>query len=220
MTATAPAHEVGSDLAAEINLKVGNLTPGTRYFYAVKAQNEAGVAGAFATVAVVTADVEGVCAAVASPSVGQVLYPGRQYHLAAVPAGTTVSSGSPLYGWLDQGAGGEYTVLDPSQPLSTAGQAFWTWSRCDRLVDLAPSGDGFVSLPLGAYRASMVGNPSATSAATVSGHDFAAGWDPALNDGAGGYHISDYREPQNVAVGAGIWTFSFVPTEVRIEVAG
>jgi hypothetical protein len=66
----------------------------------------------------------------------------------------------------------------------------------------------------------MVGNPSATSPATVSGHDFAAMWDPSLNGGAGGYRISGYRDAQQLAVGQGTWVFAYTDTTVEIRSSG
>ena len=68
-------------------------------------------------------------------------------------------------------------------------------------------------MPLGAYRASMVGNPSATSPADVTGHDFAAAWDPDAN----GYRVSGYRQPHTLAVGEGSWAFSYVDTTITVS---
>ncbi|HUP70832.1 MAG TPA: hypothetical protein VM142_13610 [Acidimicrobiales bacterium] len=73
-----------------------------------------------------------------------------------------------------------------------------------------------MELILGDYHASMVGNPSSSSSATVTGHDFSARWDADRNGGAGGYEISAYRAPQCLAVGEGMWAFSFVPTTLSI----
>ena len=78
-----------------------------------------------------------------------------------------------------------------------------------------PGGPDSAAFDLGAYHASMVGNP-ARSSSSVTGHDFAARWDPSLNDGAGGYHISGYRETQTLAVGEGAWVFSFVQSQIHI----
>jgi hypothetical protein len=74
-----------------------------------------------------------------------------------------------------------------------------------------------VTAPLSAAHASIVGNPSGIASATVSGHDFAAMWDPALNGGAGGYHVSAYRQPLSLQVGQGVWVFSYARTTVTIN---
>ncbi|HUP70297.1 MAG TPA: hypothetical protein VM142_10845 [Acidimicrobiales bacterium] len=50
----------------------------------------------------------------------------------------------------------------------------------------------------------------------MTGHDFFARWDPSLNDGAGGYHVSGYREPQDLATGEGAWVFAFQRTDIKL----
>jgi hypothetical protein len=73
-----------------------------------------------------------------------------------------------------------------------------------------------VKVPLGAYHASLVGNPWSASPATVSGFDYAAVWDQGLNNGHGGYRLSGYRQAQTIGVGAGLWVFSFSPTTIDV----
>jgi len=63
----------------------------------------------------------------------------------------------------------------------------------------------------------MVGNPSGRAPATATGHDFAARWNPTLNGGAGGYQISPYQAPQSLAVGDGIWVFSYRDTTIQLD---
>ena len=107
-------------------------------------------------------------------------------------------------------------MLDGGGPV-TGGRGYWAWFACATTVTL-PSGAGAsgpITLPLGAYHASMVGNPT-TTPASVSGHDFAAVWDAQ----AGAYRMSGYRQPQSLAVGEGAWTFSYSATEVRIAPSG
>jgi len=74
-----------------------------------------------------------------------------------------------------------------------------------------------VGLALAAYSASIVGNPSSSSSATVSGHDFAATWHPEFNAGAGGYEMSGYQHDEGVPLGAGIWVFSYRDTLINIQ---
>ncbi|HVE47253.1 MAG TPA: IPT/TIG domain-containing protein [Acidimicrobiales bacterium] len=154
------------------------------------------------------------CPSLPQPSAGQAVLAGG-YSLVGMPAGTVVASAAPLYGWLNQGAGGRYTVDDANRALE-AGRGYWAFSTCPRLVSLASAGSSSASSSLGAYRASMVGNPSGTGPAAVSGHDFAARWDPNLNSGAGGYRLSDYRQPRVLGVGEGIWVFTYQDTTIQI----
>lgn len=201
----------------------------TRY-YAVRAANNDGEVGPFAVASYTSPGIavddvpatplapvppapEG-CPAVA-PGPGQVSYLAG-YSLTSVPAGTVLGADSPLYSWFDQGARGNYTTIGSSAPTE-AGRGYWAWFDCPSLVELAGSGADSVTLPLGAYRASMVGNPSGAGPATATGHDFAARWDPNLNAGAGGYHVSGYRQAQELAVGQAMWAFSYVATELSIR---
>lgn len=203
--------------AEEVELAVEDLAAETTYFYAVKAVGPLGAVGEMSkVVSVITgaATSAAACPPVQA-STGQHLLGGGRYRIVGYPEATIVGSTSPLYGWLDAGAGGTYLMQPSSDPV-VAGRGYWAWSACDRAVTLAVGGPNSVKLPLGAYHASMVGNPSGSSPATATGHDFAAAWDPDANGGAGGYQISAYREPQLLAVGEGTWVFAYVPTEIKI----
>jgi hypothetical protein len=126
-----------------------------------------------------------------------------------------VASQSPLYGWLDLGAGGAYSTRAGSDP-AVAGRGYWAYFSCPKVLGPLTSGDASVSLPLGGYRASMVGNPSGAGPVAMSGHDYAARWDPSLNGGAGGYRLSGYRQAETLAVGQGAWAFSYADTVIRL----
>jgi len=147
-----------------------------------------------------------------------VVYPARRYALIGLPAGTVVGSDSPLYGWFDLGAGGGYSVEPGDRPVS-AGHGYWAWFACPHPVDLIAGGGDVATFDLGAYRATMVGNPAA-GPAEVSGHDFAARWDPALGEGGGGYVMSAYRSPLALAAGEGAWAFSYVDSRIRVGPPG
>lgn len=150
-----------------------------------------------------------------SPGTGQVGYPAG-YSIIGLPGGTSVPAQSPLYSWFNVGNGHAYHADDPATTTTVAGHGYWAWFSCPRVVTPG-TGHSSLTLPLGADHASMVGNPSGTAAATVSGYDFAAHWDQSLNGGAGGYSISGYRQPQTLGVGAGMWVFSYVDTTVTIH---
>ena len=126
-----------------------------------------------------------------------------------------MAAGSPLYGWFDLGAGGAYSSQDTTQPVAS-GHGYWAWFPCPRAMSVSGDGSPSATSNLGAYHASMVGNPSGGSQSTVAGYDYAARWDPALNGGAGGYHLSGYRQAQTLAVGEGIWVFSYDATTITI----
>lgn len=198
----------------ELHLAVGNLVPATTYHYAVRAVNDIGAGPVSEGVSVTTASSPvpaPACSVAPTPATGQVSMAGGQYSLVGFPGGTTLGEGATLYGWFDQGAGTDYTSQAGADPL-VSGRGYWAWSPCSRLVDLAESATS-ASMPLAAYHASMVGNPSANGPAQVAGHDFAATWDPASES----YRLSAYRQPQSLDVGQGGWVFSFVPTRITIE---
>jgi len=205
-----------------VSLTVGDLLPATTYHYAVAALGADGAAGeASKSVSATTLALSGpggvACRAITDTAAGQLLLRGGRYHLVSAPEGSVIGSTSPLYGWMDLGAGGAYSVEAPTTPVS-AGRGYWAWSACDRLVELAnPSAAASsASFPLGAYHASMVGNPSPASSAQLTGHDFAATWDPDANGGAGAYVMSGYRQSQPLAVGQAAWAFSYGATTLTI----
>jgi len=128
-----------------------------------------------------------------------------------------VGAQSLLYTWNDKNQG-SYSSQTPDQAVQS-GIGYWAYFSCPIAVSIG-LGTSSASFPLGAYHASMVGNPSGTSSATVTGHDFAARWDRSLNGGSGGYQISAYQQPQSLAVGEGTWVFSYAPTTVAIRAPG
>lgn len=203
-----------------VTLAVNDLEPATTYHYAVRALGPDGAVGPIsnpASATTATAGIDGTsCPKSLAPVAGRVLYTGGSYHLAGLPGGSVLQSTSPLYGWSDQGAGGSYSIQAGNEAVAS-GRGYWTWSACDRLVVPSGAGDPSVTTHLGAYRASMVGNPSARDGAVIKGHDFAVRWDPTINDGGGGYRISGYREPEVLAAGEGAWVFNYSAGEVTIR---
>lgn len=190
-----------------LSLSVTGLRRQT-YHYALRALDDAGNVGPISNPTSVTLG----CIAPA-PGPGRVIYP-PGYHLVGLPAGTRVPSQSVLYGWFDLGRGGRYSTQNPAQSVE-GGRGYWAWFSCPRAVDLG-AGSPSVNWALGGYRASMVGNPSGTAPAVVSGHDFTARWDPSANGGSGGYRVSGYQEKQILAIGEGIWAFSYRDTTLSV----
>lgn len=207
-----------------LSIDVGDLDPGTTYYYAVRAVAPDGQRGPITKVEATTSGTPGstggvgrACPSVA-PDAGQLAYP-KGYSLVGLPAGTVVPALSQLYSWFDQGAGGAYASQPVTQPVA-AGRGYWAYFSCPSVVDVGSATSGSLRLALGAYRASMVGNPSATKASSVSGYDYAARWDPTLNAGAGGYAMSGYRAATSLRPGEGSWVYSFSATQVLINPQG
>lgn len=206
-----------------LSLTVGGLVPGTTYHFALRAVRPGGDTGPpSASVSATTLGVappplppmERACAALGETPPGSVAYPAG-YSLVGVPAGTVVGSRSPLYGWLDLGAGGAYSTRAAGDPAE-GGRGYWAYFSCPKLLGPLGPGEASVRLPLGAYRASMVGNPSGREPVAMSGHDYAARWDPSLNGGAGGYRLSGYRQAETLGVGQGAWAFSYTDTVIQL----
>lgn len=193
-----------------LTISVDDLAQGTTYYYRLRAIDAAGNTGPLSNPASATPG----CVA-ATSGTNQVSYPGG-YSLVGLPEGAVVPSQTSLYGWFDLGKGGRYSTQEPAQPV-VAGRGYWAWFSCPRVVNLPTGGVNSTRSSLGAFRASMVGNPSATRPATVTGHDFAARWDQALNGGVGGYRISAYQAPEVLAVGEGIWAFSYRDTSIQVD---
>ncbi|HUP69659.1 MAG TPA: kelch repeat-containing protein [Acidimicrobiales bacterium] len=207
---------VPEEVGDRLNLEVNDLSPGTTFHYALRALNTVGTQGPISNHAAAATFAEAVAppTTCADPTLttGALIYP-RGYSLIGLPTGTVVASQSPLYGWLNLGAGGAYSNSDRVQ----GGHGYWAWFACRGLVEPASPGTSSVDIAVDDYHAAMVGNPSATSPVSVNGHDFAARWNPALNHGAGGYSISAYREPQSLVVGEGMWVFNYVRSEIQIR---
>ncbi|MCA1571829.1 MAG: kelch repeat-containing protein [Acidimicrobiales bacterium] len=198
-------------VGAQLSVVVKPLEADTTYHYALKAVTEGGALGPLSN----PAQAKTAACSPATAGAGAMSYP-RGYSLVGLPGETRLTaSGSPLYGWWDQGAGGTYSSQEANTPVGS-GRGYWAWFACPSVVTMSGAGTSSTSAPLGAYRASMVGNPSGTGPSTVSGHDYVARWDPALNGGDGGYQVSGYREAQPLPVGEGLWVFSFVDTTIAI----
>jgi hypothetical protein len=138
---------------------------------------------------------------------------GAGYSLVGLPAGASVPADSPLYGWFNLGSGNHYTTADPTETRTDGGRGYWAYFACPRSVSLPATGMDPTTLPLAASHASMIGNPYGGSPALVTGYDFAARWDPAIN----GYRVSGYRQEQSLSIGEGMWVFSYVSTSIVIR---
>ncbi|MGQ0521864.1 MAG: NHL domain-containing protein [Actinomycetota bacterium] len=204
-----------------LTMEVVDLAPGTAYHYAVQARNDIGAGPVSESVVATThglGPTDTSCGEEVAAGARSLLYP-PGYSLVGLPEGTTVPAWSPLYGWFDLGAGGSYSVRSAMSGTPAAGHGYWAWFACPSVVQLRATPSASVRFGLGAYHASIVGNPS-TAPAVVTGHDFAARWDRSLNTGAGGYVLSEYRRAQPIGVGEGLWIFAYDPASIVIEPAG
>ncbi|HVE47940.1 MAG TPA: right-handed parallel beta-helix repeat-containing protein [Acidimicrobiales bacterium] len=197
-----------------LTLSVTRLRPNTTYHYAVVAVDDSGLRSPLSNPASATTLDSLACPAIGAPGAGEIAYPGG-YSLVGLPDGTRLPADSPLYGWFDLGDGGSYSVQEPTEPV-IAGRGYWAWFACPRLITPGAGATTTLQFPLSDYHASMVGNPSATDETPVTGHDFAARWDPSLNGGVGGYLVSGYRQPESLAPGAGAWVFSYRDTTIQL----
>ncbi|MFN2591767.1 MAG: IPT/TIG domain-containing protein [Candidatus Dormibacteria bacterium] len=198
VTASAPPHGSGSAEVAVITT-AGDSRPapadyGSRRFFTYSSCNVA-------------------------PAASQVPYPAG-YSLIGLPGGLHVASDYYRYGWFNLGGGNTYSSEVAANAVTEAGHGYWAYFSCARPVDLVQTGstpEASVTFQLGAYHASMLGNPSRSGPASVTGHDFAAAWEPAANGGAGAYRISGYQEAQSLAVGSGTWVFSYRDTTIQLQ---
>lgn len=198
--------QVGDELA----LTVTGLAADTSYYYAMRVRHSDGTLGPLSNVARVTTLAP--CAAASEAGAGQLRFAGG-YHLVSVPSGTALPA-PVLYGWFNQGSG-RYGVHKPTE--AQTGRGYWAWFACPGVVDLARPGARDVTFGLDAYHASIVGNPSTTASAALTGHDFAATWDPAANAGTGAYRMSGYRETQRLDVGQAAWAFTYGTTTLALR---
>jgi chitodextrinase len=192
----------------KLTLEVTELSPGTTYHYALRAQDAAGNLGAISNAASATTQ------AAPGTEVTTIAYPAG-YSLISLPGGTRVPADGVLFAWFNQGSGGRYKSLPAPTPLAS-GRAYWAYFASPVEVEVGV-GRGKASSKLGAFKASMVGNPSGTKRATVSGFDFGAVWDQSLNSGAGGYRMTGYRKPARLEPGEGMWVFSYRKTTVKVR---
>jgi len=188
-----------------INLTITDLEPGTTYFYALKHERADGTLGPMSNVARAT---------LPGDAPATISYPAG-YALLGLPAGTVAPADGPLYSWFNRGAGGRYSVSDSRDALKGA-RGYWAYFSRPVEISVLP-GKAAATLRLGAYKASMVGNPSGRRELRATGFDFAARWDPGLNGGEGGYRISAYRAPQRLGIGQGMWVFSYSKTRVSMK---
>ncbi|MFN2569232.1 MAG: hypothetical protein ABR564_06490 [Candidatus Dormibacteria bacterium] len=193
-----------------VTLSVSKMEPGVTYHWAVRAENHVGLVGPVSQVSTALS-----CPPLPPLHAGQLAYP-PGWNLVGLPGNTYVPTQPPLFGWFDQGLVDSYHPLPLGDPVSSD-RGYWAWFACSRIVDLSGPGRPQANLHLGAGHASMVGNTSGTSPVTVTGHDFAARWDLSLNNGAGGYRVSGFRQPQRLAPGEGIWVFSYADTTIKLS---
>jgi hypothetical protein len=133
----------------------------------------------------------------ASPGSGTASY-AAGWNLVAGPAGTIFTGAvGPLYTY--QAGDTAYEAV-PGTTASVGGRGYWAYFTQPATVVLAGPSAPSASVPAPAGQWVMVGNPSATMPAHVSGADLLFGYDPA----SGGYAAITTLAP-----GHGAWAISF-----------
>jgi hypothetical protein len=113
-------------------------------------------------------------AASAGPSVASVSYPAG-YNLIGVPTGTVLTV--PVY--TDYPGNADTQTIPAGTPL-TGGTGYWAIFAAATAVNL-PAGSTSATVQAAAGQYTLVGNPSATAAATVQGADLLQQFNAALN---------------------------------------
>jgi hypothetical protein len=134
------------------------------------------------------------------PSTSVTYAPG--WNIVGAPAGTEIQVDA--YAWDPRAA--NYTLV-PAGTALTNGRGYWAYFSNSTSVTLALTQDNSsgVSAPAGAWV--LVGNPSASFSATVTGADIVYTWDPAAQR---------YTAANSLAPGAGAWAFSFAGGTLNI----
>lgn len=150
-----------------------------------------------ATVTVTAAGAGGSSGATATYAAG--------WNLVGAPASTAYPVA--LYQW-DPGQA-QYMQLAAGMPAK-AGAGYWAYFSGQTSVALSGSGSASLSLPLAAGQWNQIGDPSATSTATVSGADAVYTYDPTTGD----YSLTTTLNP-----GQGAWAYSAAGATVQLAVS-
>jgi len=128
--------------------------------------------------------------------------------IAGGPDGTVFNSIGSIYS-LDAGDSGY--VAGPSNAPVAGGKGYWVYFATDTQVTMNGAGASTVRLTAPAGRYILIGNPSGTQAATVSGADQVLSYDAA---------VGQYVETTTLAVGQGALAFSNQGGTITIMATG
>lgn len=127
------------------------------------------------------------------------------WNLVAFPGGTDLSQVTgPFYTW--QPADTNYETIDPTQQATSSGFGYWAYFSSSTTLTLGAGSNDFYAVLAPAAQYIMIGNPSGTESAVVSGADAVDSYDPVagygtspiLNPGQGAWVISNSGGPITV----------------------
>lgn len=160
------------------------------------------LAGSLLLVGAPSARAQTPAPATASP--GNTVTYAAGWNLVAFPQLTDLSQvAGPLYTM--QAGDTDYETIDPTQGTQT-GFGYWAYFASSGSVTLNDAGPFFATLaPAGSYI--MVGNPSGTSSAVVSGADLVYTYDP----------VAGYNQTPILNPGQGAWVLSYAGAPITVS---
>jgi len=118
------------------------------------------------------------------------------FNIVGVPSGTILSSATAIYELSADGS--SYEAVDPGQPLD-GGEGYWAYFATDTTVNIPDGSNAPVSVTAPAGQWQLVGDPSGTQPATVTGADAVYTYDPVA-----GQYVATTR----LLPGQGAWAIS------------
>jgi plastocyanin len=125
----------------------------------------------------------------------QVLYHAG-FNIVGVPSGATLSSATAIYALSADGSG--YEAVDPGRPLD-GGKGYWAYFTADTTANIPDGSNAPISLTAPAGQWLLVGDPSGTSPAMVTGADAVYTYDPVAGQ---------YTATTRLLPGQGAWAIS------------
>jgi hypothetical protein len=130
------------------------------------------------------------------------------WNIVAGPDGTQLPDSTKLYA-LGPGDLG-FVTLPPQGPIA-GGRGYWAYFPADSTVTLAGTGTSTAQVPAPAGQYILIGNPSGTQSAIVSGADDVEVWDPVA---------AIFQASTTLGVGQGGWAMSRAGGAITITGTG
>jgi len=143
----------------------------------------------------------------AQGAAGQTVTFGAGYNMIGVPSGTAVSADSVL---AFDTAANNYTQLGSGDSLS-GGRGYWAYFSADTPVTLPAGTNASITVAASAGKWQLIGNPSGTTPALVTGADEVFAFDAV----AGQYMAVTTLQP-----GQGAWALSQAGGSITIDAGG
>ncbi len=135
------------------------------------------------------------------PGGGTATYPAG-WNIVGAPDGTVL----PVDAWTWESVRGQYGRVPAGTPLS-GGRGYWAYFTAAQSIPLAAGGTASVRIAAPAGGWVLIGDPSASSGATISGADAVYTYDP--NAGV-------YNPATSLGPGGGAWAISFAGGDVVV----